>query len=191
MPDLDPKQVTSVFVALGEDGKPLYTNGEGKAYCYSSYRAAELDIVDALITELDEVRTGERAMHEVHWPGEVAHGEFDGAQVSLEDDGVLEATMDGNPVLYLRGKAYLILIQDQQGVKSTDIWSSPEWEQSRCLKDQVTSVLFMWRSENFAKAQEELLAQISQPSSRYFWAYTLLKENAGLVQGQKLEPEHG
>lgn len=191
MPDIDPKQITSVFVALGEDGKSLYTNDEGKAYCYSSYRAAELDIVDALITELDEVRTGERALHEVQCPGIVVHGGFDGTQVTLENGQTFEATMDGNPVLYARGKAYLILIQDQHGVKSADIWSSPEWQQSQRLKDQVTSVLFMWRSENFAKAQEELIAQISQPNSRYFWAYALLKENAGLVQAQKLEPEHG
>lgn len=67
-------------------------------------------------------------------------------------------------------KAYLIVICDNvtNAVLSAAIWSSPEWEQSRCL-DQRTYVAYVVSGSSFSEASRELIKSIQNPKSRYHW----------------------
>ena len=73
--------------------------------------------------------------------------------------------------------AYLIVICDRETNKilKAEIWSSPEWEQSRCL-DQPTYVAFSVRSSSFSQAIKMLLWFISHERSRYYPLVKYLNE---------------
>lgn len=66
--------------------------------------------------------------------------------------------------------AYLIVIcdKDTNAVKEVTIWSSPEWEQSLCLKDP-TFVAYRVCGKDYSEAKKYLLDTINQPMSRYNW----------------------
>lgn len=70
--------------------------------------------------------------------------------------------------------AYLIVICDTEtnAILRVEIWSSPEWEQSRCL-DTPTYVAYEVRHETYAKAKERMLEIIAEPSCRYHKLYHL------------------
>lgn len=70
--------------------------------------------------------------------------------------------------------AYLIAIFDKdQRLNHADIWSSPEWEQSRCLPDKWVFVAYQVQGKDFAEARKVLLETISKPECRYnyLWHY--------------------
>lgn len=66
--------------------------------------------------------------------------------------------------------AYLIVVCDKEtnAVKSVCIWSSPEWEQSRCL-DDVTYVAYATKGATYADARRGVLQAMAHPRSRYHW----------------------
>lgn len=67
-------------------------------------------------------------------------------------------------------KAYLIVVCDSvtNAVLGAEIWSSPEWEQSRCL-EQRTYIAYAVGGFSFHEARIGLLEAISDPRSRYHW----------------------
>lgn len=76
--------------------------------------------------------------------------------------------------------AYLIVVCDPvtNAPLRADVWSSPEWEQSRCL-DERTFVLYKVSSfKSYSNAKEMLLEDIALPSMRYHWAWELYKKTA-------------
>jgi len=68
--------------------------------------------------------------------------------------------------------AYLIIICDPStnAINHVTIWSSPEWEQSRCLDDH-TYVAYQVKSETYAQARDNLLQEIKQNDHRYNHLY--------------------
>ena len=72
-------------------------------------------------------------------------------------------------------KAYLIVICDPitNAIKRTEIWSSPEWEQSLCLKER-TFIAYEVEEETYAEARKLMIFAISIPSCRYHYLYKLL-----------------
>lgn len=75
-------------------------------------------------------------------------------------------------------KAYLIVICDSEtnAVQGAAIWSSPEWEQSRCLNPR-TYVAYAVGGADYTDAREKLLQAIAYPQSRYHWLLQHLKED--------------
>lgn len=73
--------------------------------------------------------------------------------------------------------AYLIVICDKEtnAILGTEIWSSPEWEQSRCL-DMPTYVAYEVKHDTYAKARERMLEIIADPRCRYHNLYHLRSE---------------
>lgn len=65
--------------------------------------------------------------------------------------------------------AYLIVICDPKtnAIKEVEIWSSPEWEQSKCLNDWAY-VAYSVRDVTYQLARDGLVASISRPTSRYY-----------------------
>lgn len=86
-----------------------------------------------------------------------------------------------------RASAYLVVICDptDNSVAEVAIWSSPEWEQSMCLPESRTYVLYTVKSDTYAHAEEALRETIAYPQHRYNWASQLLDKPAsrGEVQG--------
>lgn len=82
-------------------------------------------------------------------------------------------------------KAYLIVICDKttNAVIEAAIWSSPEWQQSRCLEHR-TYVAFASGGEDFPTATGNILRYIERPESRYHWLLEHLNRHSKL---QKLE----
>lgn len=74
--------------------------------------------------------------------------------------------------------AYLIVICDPKtnALKRAAIWSSPEWEQSRCLADR-TFVAYEVYGDSFQKARDNMIQVISNPRCRYHYLMALLSEN--------------
>lgn len=70
----------------------------------------------------------------------------------------------------MRYKAYLIVICDKEtnAILEVTTWSSPEWEQSRCL-NVPTYVAYACGGDSYADARDNLLIAISDPRSRYHW----------------------
>lgn len=85
-----------------------------------------------------------------------------------------------------RHKAYLIVIcnKETNAVESAAVWSSPEWEQSRCLP-QPTFVAYEVSGDSFAEAETNLLRAISVPKQRYGW---LIKYLPKALQEQCIDP---
>ncbi len=73
--------------------------------------------------------------------------------------------------------AYLIIICDKEtnAIKGADIWSSPEWEQSRRLEDR-TYILYQVRDyRSYQQARDILLECLKSPYfHRYSWALDYL-----------------
>jgi hypothetical protein len=76
-------------------------------------------------------------------------------------------------------KAYLIVICDNvtNAILSATIWSSPEWEQSRCL-DQRTYVAYATSGPSYAEAKEGIVRAMEHPQSRYHWLLNHLDERS-------------
>lgn len=74
-------------------------------------------------------------------------------------------------------KAYLVVICDPitNAILRVEIWSSPEWEQSMCLKER-TFIAYVVEEETYSKAKELMLFAISIPSCRYHYLYNLLSK---------------
>lgn len=74
--------------------------------------------------------------------------------------------------------AYLIVICNTATnvVEQVTIWSSPEWEQSRCLP-QPTYVAYEVTADDFPDARKKLLQAIQEPKSRYHWLLAYLPLN--------------
>ena len=70
----------------------------------------------------------------------------------------------------MNAKAYLIVICDKEtnAIVDVEIWSSPEWEQSRQLPNP-TYVAFVAHGDSFHEARKSLVQQIRHPSCRYNW----------------------
>ena len=75
--------------------------------------------------------------------------------------------------------AYLIVICERNGDKieicGAEIWSSPEWEQSRCL-DKTTFVAYKVAGRTFQEAIDIMLRTIKEPKSRYHWLFEYLPD---------------
>jgi len=76
-------------------------------------------------------------------------------------------------------KAYLIVICDKvtNEVLSATIWSSPEWEQSRCL-DERTYVAYATIGSSYANAKNGILTAMEHPKSRYHWLLEYLDDES-------------
>ena len=79
----------------------------------------------------------------------------------------------------MKYKAYLIVICDNvtNAIISATIWSSPEWEQSRCL-DHRTYVAYATGGTSYAESKEALLKSMEHPKSRYHWLMQYLDERS-------------
>ncbi len=86
-------------------------------------------------------------------------------------------------------KAYLILKCDPvtNAPVGADIWSSPEWEQTRTLNER-TFVVYVVESDTFENAIAYLLWVISNPTCRYHYVYVLLSDDLKLSQ-KPVNPE--
>lgn len=75
-----------------------------------------------------------------------------------------------------RNSAYLIVICDNKtnAIERVEIWSSPEWQQSRCLPDKNVYIAYAVESESFDKGIHDLLQAISWERSRYHHLYKLI-----------------
>ena len=72
--------------------------------------------------------------------------------------------------------AYLIVVCDIEtnAVTEVTIWSSPEWQQSRCLHNP-TYVAYETKGASFHEATVALVKAISDPRSRYHWLFQRLE----------------
>jgi len=73
--------------------------------------------------------------------------------------------------------AYLIVIYDEvtNAVIRADIWSSPEWEQSRCLTER-TYVAYRTKGRSFEDARKNVIQAMSHKLSRYHWLLEYLDD---------------
>lgn len=94
-------------------------------------------------------------------------GRFDGASPQLS-----------NVPKRASGKAFLVVICDPvtNAILKADVWSSPEWEQSMCLKERCFVAFMVEDCENFEKARKLLISVISSPISRYHQYFRYLSE---------------
>lgn len=71
--------------------------------------------------------------------------------------------------------AYLIVICDPHthAIANATIWSSPEWEQSRCLAEYAY-VAYAVSGDTYEHAKDCLLEAISDERSRYHHLYKLI-----------------
>lgn len=67
--------------------------------------------------------------------------------------------------------AYLIVLcnKETNAIEHVSIWSSPEWEQSRCLRGVHTYVAFRVGGSSFDRASKTLIEAIKEPLSRYYY----------------------
>lgn len=74
-------------------------------------------------------------------------------------------------------KAYLIVICDPiaNAILRVEIWSSPEWEQSMCLKER-SFIAYAVDGETFHEARLSLLEAIKIPSCRYHYLYNIMTQ---------------
>jgi hypothetical protein len=58
--------------------------------------------------------------------------------------------------------AYLIAICDYEtnNIVGADIWSSPEYEQPRCLSKVMTYIVFSMKGESFQKAKDQMIKHL-------------------------------
>lgn len=78
---------------------------------------------------------------------------------------------------HITGRAFLVIICNEttNAIEHVVIWSSPEWEQSRCLH-KPTYVAYATEDRDFEAAITEMLKGISDPRSRYYPLYQRLEE---------------
>lgn len=84
--------------------------------------------------------------------------------------------------------AYLIAICDPttNTILRTEIWSSPEWEQSRQLAER-TYVAWRMSGVTFQDAHDRMVAAISDEQCRYHYLYGYLSE---LIRSEYEEGTH-
>lgn len=82
--------------------------------------------------------------------------------------------------------AYLIVICDREtnAVMGAQIWSSPEWEQSRCLPCPTYVAYQVGGCKSFHEAREHLVKVISDPRSRYHWLLDYLDKPREVKGGE-------
>lgn len=88
-------------------------------------------------------------------------------------------------------KAYLIVICDNvtNAILSATIWSSPEWEQSRCL-DQRTYVAYATSGSDYADAKDGIVRAMEHPRSRYHWLLAYLDDPSRKpIEREILQPQ--
>ena len=84
----------------------------------------------------------------------------------------------------------MVVICDREtnAILATDIWSSPEWEQSRQL-DQRVFVAFQVSGHTYHQARELLLKVISDPRNRYNYLMGWFEKGASMLVS--LSASHG
>lgn len=67
--------------------------------------------------------------------------------------------------------AYLIVICNKadNSIVNACIWSSPEWQQSRCLPEHHTYVAYALSAESFADGIERITEVVKDERSRYHY----------------------
>lgn len=84
-------------------------------------------------------------------------------------------------------QAYLIVVCNQQtnAIEDVCIWSSPEWEQSRCLPDKYTYVVYAVHGESFSEAKSEMIRIVRDVvlCNRLHRLWPMLKKNVSPDQG--------
>ena len=75
--------------------------------------------------------------------------------------------------------AYLIAICDDKtnALKDVEVWSSPEWQQSRCIPNCRTYVAYTVSATTFSEAKRLLLQSIKDERSRYHYLSHFFEEN--------------
>lgn len=75
--------------------------------------------------------------------------------------------------------AYLIVICDHEtnAIINAAIWSSPEWEQSRCLPQRTYVAYMVSGFQSYSEARRHLIAAIRDIRSRYHWLLQYLDCN--------------
>jgi hypothetical protein len=77
--------------------------------------------------------------------------------------------------------AYLIVVcnQDTNAIEDVCIWSSPEWEQSRCLPDKYTYVAYAMRGKSYQDAHDHIVTVVRDVPrcSRLHRLWPLLREH--------------
>jgi hypothetical protein len=90
----------------------------------------------------------------------------------------------------MKSPAYLIVIcnEETNQIEEVSIWSSPEWEQSRCIVGKNVYVAYKVNSETFQSAKDALIKEISKDDSRYNYLYDYLEGDSfpALSEGTKL-----
>lgn len=76
---------------------------------------------------------------------------------------------------------YLIVICDPvtNAIRCAEIWSSPEWEQSRYLPDCHVFVAYRIGAGSFHEAKDKLEEDISNEKHRYHYLFDFLNKGRG------------
>ncbi len=179
----------TVFIPVcpvGGSDEPAQWDANNCAWAYATRREAELEVCSLVQGEIAEVQEGLRTLDECQFDADVLevqltdteHPEHAGAllaQASEWYSAPLYVVLDSAHKLNKHSRrCFLVLISNAHS-RRCELWSSPEWEQSRCLKDHEVSVLFMTNGKDFDEASNMMQHVIGQEGSRYAWAAKILK----------------
>lgn len=66
-------------------------------------------------------------------------------------------------------RAYLCIIcnKDNNQIERVEIWSSPEWDQTRVLKDKYCWIAYITEGSSFQEAHDNMIIDLSYPQIRY------------------------
>jgi hypothetical protein len=179
----------SMFIPMGStDGRaaPVQMDERGFAWAYSTEREAEIEVFDLLQSEISEAQEGLRSLSECQFDLDVVEATLTGV-THPDNPAILQVAADclAEPVFVVtegqrrinaRSRRCFLVLIDSGKDKHCALWSSPEWEQSRQLKNTIVSVLFVTNGRDFDEASSMMKHCISQPGSRYQWASAILKE---------------
>jgi hypothetical protein len=81
-----------------------------------------------------------------------------------------------NPPPPVSVPAYLVVLchPDTNIMIRADVWSSPEWDQSRCLEERVF-VLLIWEGETYQDAKLKMLRLINDQADVPYARYNYVK----------------